>query len=48
MPITLPADDRQRAVAALRRYAGLDLGDLAAGFLLGFVLREIGPSVHNL
>ena len=51
MPITLPADDRQRAVAALRRYAGdelgLDLGDLAAGFLLDFVLREIGPSVHS-
>ena len=40
MPITLPADDRQRAVAALCRYADDELG-------LGFVLREIGPSVHS-
>ena len=51
MPITLPDDARPQAVDALRRYAteelGLDLGDLAAGFLLDFVLEEIGPSIHN-
>lgn len=51
MPITLPDEARQRAVAALRHYAaadlGLDMGDLAAGLLLDFVLEEIGPSIHN-
>ena len=51
MPVTLPDAARPRAVAALRQYAddelGLDLGDLAAGFLLDFVLEEIGPSIHN-
>ena len=51
MPVTLPDEARQRAVQSLRRYADeeldLDLGDLAAGFLLDFVLREIGPSVHS-
>ena len=51
MPVTLPDEARQRAVQSLRRYADeeldLDLGDLAAGFLLDFVLQEIGPSVHN-
>lgn len=51
MPVTLSADARARAVEALRHYASaeldLDLGDLAAGFLLDFVLEEIGPSIHN-
>ncbi|PAP76477.1 DUF2164 domain-containing protein [Rubrivirga marina] len=51
MPVTLPDDAREHAVAALRHYAGdelgLDMGDLAAGFLLDFVLEEIGPSIHN-
>lgn len=51
MPIALPAADRPSAVASLQRYAreqlDLDLGDLAAGLLLEFVLEEIGPSVHN-
>lgn len=51
MPVTLPDDARPQAVVALRHYAadelGLDLGDLAAGFLLDFVLEEIGPSIHN-
>jgi uncharacterized protein (DUF2164 family) len=51
MPVTLSDGARSRAVAALQHYAGdelgLDLGDLAAGFLLDFVLQEIGPSIHN-
>lgn len=51
MPLALSADDRQRAVHSLRRYAdeALDapLGDLAAGLLLDFVLDEIGPSIYN-
>lgn len=51
MSVSLPDDARARAVDALRHYArtelDLDLGGLAAGFLLDFVLSEIGPSVHN-
>lgn len=51
MPIALSADDRERAVHSLRRYADEELeaplGDLAAGLLLDFVLDEIGPSVYN-
>ena len=51
MPVSLSAEDRPRAVAALQRYAedALDepLGDLAAGLLLDFVLSEIGPSIYN-
>lgn len=51
MSVSLPADDRQQAIASLKRYAEdeLDrpLGDLAAGFLLDFVLVEVGPSIHN-
>jgi len=51
MPLALADDDRQRAVALLRRYAddemGVEIGDLAAGLLLDFVLQEIGPSLYN-
>ncbi len=51
MPLSLTADDRPRAVAALRRYAeeemGARIGELAAGLLLDFILDEIGPTVYN-
>lgn len=51
MPVDLSDEDRQRAIASLRRYAeeAMDapIGDLAAGLLLDFVLAEIGPSIYN-
>ena len=51
MPLDLSPEDRDRAVAALRRYAEdtlpEPLGDLGAGLLLDFVLSEIGPSIYN-
>ena len=51
MPISLSDTDREAALASLRRFAveelDLDLGALHAGFLLDFVLGEIGPSVYN-
>ncbi len=49
--ITLPADQRKQAMAALRAYftANMDeeIGDLKAGLLLDFVLSELAPSVYN-
>ncbi len=51
MPLALVDDDRQRAIALLRHYAddemGVEIGDLAAGLLLDFILQEIGPSLYN-
>jgi uncharacterized protein (DUF2164 family) len=51
MAITLPPDAHKQAIASLKRYAteNLDeeLGDLKAGLLLEFVLKEIGPSIYN-
>ena len=51
MPLTLPDDDRQRAIAALQRWSdnalAQPLGSLGAGLLLDLVLEEIGPSVYN-
>lgn len=51
MPIELPKDTRQQAIASIERYVAehLDekLGNIAAGALLGFFLEEIGPSIYN-
>lgn len=51
MPIELPRDVRQQAIASLERYfrEHLDqkIGNVAAGGLLGFFLEEIGPSIYN-
>jgi len=51
MPIKLPAETRQRFVTSIKRYAAENLdeeiGDLKAGLLLEFVLKEIGPSIYN-
>jgi uncharacterized protein (DUF2164 family) len=51
MPVTLTPDAKQQAMASIKRYAreelDLDLGDLKAGAILEFVLREIGPTVYN-
>ena len=51
MAITLPPEIRKQAVASIRRYfdENLDqeIGDLKAGLLLDFFLREIGPTIYN-
>ena len=51
MPITLPPETRKQLVASIKRYAAENLdeaiGDLKAGLLLDFCLKEIGPVVYN-
>jgi len=51
MPITLTPDAKQQAVASIKRYLleelDLDAGDLKAGSLLEFFLKELGPTVYN-
>ena len=51
MPLELPKEVRQVAVASIERYfqENMDekLGNIAAGALLGFFLEEIGPSIYN-
>lgn len=51
MPISLPDETTKALVYSLQRYfldeRDEELGDLAATFLLEFILREIGPSVYN-
>lgn len=51
MPIELPKEARQQAIASIERYfrEHMDepIGNLAAGGLLNFFLQEIGPSVYN-
>ncbi len=51
MPIDLTPDARAQALASVKRFAreelDLDLGDLKAGTVLEFFLKELGPSVYN-
>ena len=51
MPIELSKDDRQRAIASIERYfeEQLDqkIGNIAAGFMLAFILEEVGPALYN-
>lgn len=51
MPIDLPSESREEAIASLQTYARQHfdepMGNLAAGELLDFFLEEIGPSVYN-
>jgi uncharacterized protein (DUF2164 family) len=51
MPIELPKDARQEAIASIERYfrEHMDekIGNIAAGGLLGFFLEEIGPVIYN-
>ena len=51
MPIELPDDVRKRSVASIKRYfdeeLDQDIGDLKAGLVLDFFLKEIAPSVYN-
>jgi uncharacterized protein (DUF2164 family) len=51
MAIILTAENKKQALASIKRYCAeafeLDIGDLKAGSLLDFFLKEIGPSVYN-
>ncbi len=51
MPITLAPDDRKRAVGSIQRYVAeeweFEIGDLKAGLLLDYFLKELAPSVYN-
>ena len=51
MSITLPPDTVTRLQASLKRYVAENLdeeiGDLKAGLMLDFVLKEIAPSIYN-
>jgi uncharacterized protein (DUF2164 family) len=49
--INLSDDAKKQAVASIRRYFkeewDQEIGDLKAGLLLDYVLRELGPTVYN-
>jgi uncharacterized protein (DUF2164 family) len=49
--ITLSPDARKQALASLKQYLsehlGEDPGDLQAGLLLDYILKDIGPSIYN-
>ena len=51
MQITLSAENRQKAIASLRRYASEELdhelNELPAQLLLEYIVQEIGPLVYN-
>lgn len=51
MNITLTDEVRKQSIASIRRYfdeeLDKDIGDLKAGLVLEFVLKEIAPSVYN-
>lgn len=51
MPISLPEPTRRHLTRAIQAYFQDErdetIGDLQAGFILDFVLKEIGPSIYN-
>jgi uncharacterized protein (DUF2164 family) len=51
MAITLNPEAAKRLQVSIKRYVAENLdqeiGDLKAGLLLDFVLKEIGPTVYN-
>ena len=51
MAITLDPVARQQALASIKRYVleelEQDVGDLKAGSVLDFFLRELAPTVYN-
>jgi uncharacterized protein (DUF2164 family) len=52
MAITLQPDTTKQVLASIKRYVAENLeqeiGDLQAGLLLDFFLKEIGPSIYNV
>jgi len=51
MAITLPPEAKKQLLGSIKRYAAenldQDIGDLKAGMLLDYFLKEIGPTVYN-
>jgi uncharacterized protein (DUF2164 family) len=51
MAITLAPDTKKQAVASIKQYVEKNLdqeiGDLQAGLLLDYFLKELAPSVYN-
>ena len=51
MAITLSPEAKKELLGSIKRYVAEnfeeDIGDLKAGMLLDYVLKEIGPSVYN-
>lgn len=51
MTITLSDDATKQAVASIKRFVleelEQDIGDLKAGLILEYFLKEIGPSIYN-
>lgn len=51
MPIELPKEARQEAIASIERWFRENMeekiGNIAAGALLNFFLEEVGPSIYN-
>ncbi|MCK5585999.1 DUF2164 domain-containing protein [Candidatus Bipolaricaulota bacterium] len=51
MAIELSKDERERSIASIKQYfteeLDQDIGDLKSSLLLDFVLKEIGPVIHN-
>ena len=51
MAISIEAETRKRMVESIRRYFEQELdeeiGELQAGFLLDYFLKEIAPTVYN-
>jgi uncharacterized protein (DUF2164 family) len=51
MTIELVDDERKRSISSIKRYFSeeldMDVGELKAGLLLDFMLKEIAPSVYN-
>ena len=51
MPIKLPPETVKQLHASIKRYFAeeleQDIGDLKAGMVLDYVVKEIGPSVYN-
>jgi uncharacterized protein (DUF2164 family) len=50
--ITLSPETTKQLLASIKRYVAdhfeQDIGDLKAGMLLDYCLKEVGPSVYNL
>ncbi len=51
MAITLSPEATKQLLASIKRYVAenleQDIGDLKAGMLLDYFLKEIGPTVYN-
>jgi uncharacterized protein (DUF2164 family) len=51
VPISLTDDARKHSIASIKRYFAeeldQDIGELKAGLILEFFLKEIAPTVYN-